>query len=82
MHEGMRQYQMNLSGYSGRADSIRVIDDTNAEFTFTLFLNGGVLYGNQQGSAVKVDGRWMITRDPECVLLSLGSISCPPRSNP
>jgi hypothetical protein len=77
MHEGMRQYQMNLSAYSGRADAVHLVDDSHADIVFTLFLNGGVLYGNQHGHAVKVDGRWMMTRDSECSLLALGSISCP-----
>lgn len=77
MHEGMRQYESNLSGYSGRADSVHLTDDTHADVVFTLFLNGGVLYSNQHGAAVKVDGRWMMTRGSECALLSLGGITCP-----
>ena len=46
----------------------------------TLFLQGAVLYSNQTGQAIKVDGRWMITRESECALLALGSIACPPRT--
>ena len=36
MHEGMRQYESNLSGYSGRADLIQLTDSTHADITFTL----------------------------------------------
>jgi hypothetical protein len=52
-------------------------DGTHATFGDTLFLYGNVLYGNCTGDAVKIDGRWMITRDTECALLALGSIACP-----
>jgi hypothetical protein len=79
IHEGLSQYQQNLpDGYTGRADDIRIVDAEHADITFTLFLNGGVLYTNRTGHAVKIDGRWMMTRSSECDLLALGNISCPP----
>jgi hypothetical protein len=79
IHEGMRQYQGNLpDGYTGRIESLRFADPSHADFVFTLFLHGSPLYSNQTGHAVQVDGRWMVTRESECSLLALGSISCPP----
>jgi hypothetical protein len=80
-HEGMRQYEKNLpDGYTGRIESLHLNDASHADFVFTLFLHGGPLYSHLTAHAVKVDGRWMITRDSQCSLLSLGSITCPPPS--
>jgi hypothetical protein len=79
IHEGTRQYQMNMpDGYSGELQSLQFDDATHARFTFTLLLHGQPLYMNQQGEAVKIDGRWMMTRQSECSLLALGQLICPP----
>jgi hypothetical protein len=80
MHEGMRQYQSNLpDGYTGQIESMHLTDATHAEFVFTLLLHGSPLYAHQNGGAVKVDGKWMITRESECSLLALGQLICPAR---
>jgi hypothetical protein len=37
-----------------------------------------VLFGQRSGVAVRIDGRWMVSRATECSLLSLGGLVCPP----
>jgi hypothetical protein len=79
VHEGMQEYRVNApDGYSGDVHSLALSDATHATFEFTLLLHGSPLSTNQRGAAVKVDGRWMITRESECSLLALGQLICPP----
>jgi hypothetical protein len=78
IHEGMNQYAANLpAGYTGKVESLKFSDSTHADIVFTLYLHDSPLYGHQPASAVKVNGRWMMTRKSECDLLAHGSLICP-----
>jgi hypothetical protein len=65
--------------HSARVDSIRLVDDTHANVTFSILdRNGNAVLPNQQGSAVKIDSTWRVSRDTYCALVSEGGIQCPP----
>jgi hypothetical protein len=49
---------------------------------YTLLWDGVPQLGRRTGAAVKIGGVWKVSRDTECALLSLGGLTCPPRSNP
>jgi hypothetical protein len=59
-----------------------IADPTHADVVYTLLHDGQPLYANRPGKAVKVGGTWMVTRDTACGLLSMGGITCPPRTTP
>jgi hypothetical protein len=68
--------------FSGRVESVVVADPTHADVVYTLLHGGAPLYANLPGKAVKVDGKWLVTRDTACGLLSMGGITCPARTTP
>jgi hypothetical protein len=68
--------------FSGRVESVVVADPTHADVVYTLLHGGAPLYANRPGKAVKVGGKWQVTRDTACGLLSMGGITCPPRTTP
>jgi hypothetical protein len=83
IHAGLAQHTPDdLAKFSGRADTVQLIDADHATVQYTLLYNGQPLYGQRTGAAVKVDGNWQVSRDTECELLALGGITCPPRAQP
>ena len=70
----------DLALYSGRVEAVRALDDTHVSVTYTVLHGGRPAYANQAGIAVKVDGRWLVSRETVCALLGYGGISCPPRT--
>jgi hypothetical protein len=81
IHQGMAQHsEADLTGYSGRVESVTMTDVDHATVQYVLLWNGQSQFGVRTGTAVRVDGVWKVSRDTECALLSLGGISCPPRS--
>jgi hypothetical protein len=78
IHQGLAQHTAeDLAGYSGTVSAIRMIDADHADVDYTLLHNGLPQFGRRTGAAVRVNGRWMVSRDTECSLLALGGISCP-----
>ena len=79
IHEGLAQHSAeDLAGYSGTVSAIRMLDADHAEVQYTLLHDGQPQFGLRTGVAVRIDGRWMVSRATECALLSLGGITCPP----
>jgi hypothetical protein len=81
IHEGLAQHTPeDLAQYSGSVSAIRMLDADHAEVQYTLLHGGQPQFGLRTGTAVRIDGRWMVSRATECALLSLGGITCPPPS--
>jgi len=70
------------SRYVMRVDSVALLDDTHATVHYTLLFDGRPRFANLAGGAVKIDGRWYITRETVCSLLTNGGITCPARTTP
>jgi hypothetical protein len=70
----------DLAKYSGRADTIQMIDADHATVQYTLLWNGQSQFGQRTGAAIRTNGTWQVSRDTECQLLTLGGITCPPRT--
>jgi hypothetical protein len=68
----------NLARYSGRVDSITLVDETHADVVYSILFDGIPQYAERRGRAIKIDGTWMVSRDTVCALLTLGGITCPP----
>jgi hypothetical protein len=81
VRQGIAQHTADdLAKYSGRVDSVQIIDATHANVRYTILWDGDPQYAQQPGQAVKIDGVWKVTRDTVCNLLKYGGITCPPRS--
>ena len=79
IHQGLAQHSAaDLEKYSGTVSAIRMLDADHAEVQYTLLFAGQPQFGLRTGVAVRIDGRWMVSRATECALLSLGGIVCPP----
>src|SRR5262249_37587718 len=79
IHQGLAQHSADdLALYSGTVSAIRMLDADHAEVQYTLLHGGQPQFGVRTGGAVRIDGRWMVSRATECALLSLGGITCPP----
>jgi hypothetical protein len=81
--QGIAQHTpQDLAGFDGRVESVVIADPTHADVVYTVLHDGQPLYPNRPGKAVKVGGKWMVTRDTACALLSMGGITCPSRTTP
>jgi hypothetical protein len=81
IHEGQAQHTPEqLAQYSGTVSGIRMLDADHAEVQYTLLLAGQPQFGLRTGVAVRIDGRWLVSRATVCSMLSLGGITCPPPS--
>ncbi len=81
IRQGMAQHSPeDLAKYSGRVDSITLVDPTHAAVVYSILFDGTPQYAERQGQAIKIDGVWKVSRDTVCALLSLGGITCPPRT--
>jgi hypothetical protein len=60
-----------------RTDQVVFTDPRTAVVRFTLSYTGGAEYGTRNGTAKLIDGRWLVTRDTYCPVLSFGGASCP-----
>ena len=79
IHQGLAQHTPDdLAKYSGTVSAIRMLDADHAEVQYTLLHDGQPQFGLRTGVAVRIDGRWKVSRATECALLSLGGITCPP----
>jgi hypothetical protein len=71
-----------MQRYTMRIDSVTMTDDTHADVRYSLLYDARPAYPDQAGGAVKIDGRWYITRETVCSLLTHGGITCPARTTP
>jgi len=79
--EGMHQHsEADLAKYSGRVDSVTIIDATHADVRYTVLFDGRPQFSMVPGQAIKIDGRWMVSRETVCNLLKNGGLTCPPRA--
>jgi hypothetical protein len=81
LRQGMAQHSAaGLAKYSGRVDSVQIVDATHAAVRYTILFDGKPNFANEPGEAIKIDRVWKVSRDTVCNLLTNGGITCPPRS--
>jgi hypothetical protein len=74
----IEQVQMKrTAGTTGRVEAVRLVGDDRAFVTFSIFIGGGATLGNQQGAAVRVNGRWLVNRATYCAIVGMGGFQCP-----
>lgn len=79
--EGMHQHsEADLAKYTGRVDSVTITDSSHADVRYTALFDGRPQYSMVPGQAIKIDGKWMVTRETVCNLLKNGGLTCPPRA--
>jgi hypothetical protein len=77
-HEGWAQHSPDdLAQYSGRVESVTMIDADHASVVYTILHGGQLAFPNRTGTAVRVNGEWKVSTDTVCAMLSLGGIACP-----
>ena len=80
LRQGMAQHSAgDLAKYSGRVDSVQIVDDTHANVAYSILFGGTPQFAQLPGAAIKIDGVWKVSRDTVCDLLTRGGITCPPR---
>jgi hypothetical protein len=78
LRQGMAQHtSAALTEYTGRVDSVSVVDATHAKVRYTILFSGQPQYERLPGEALKIDGRWVVSRNTVCDLLAKGNIICP-----
>jgi hypothetical protein len=78
LRKGMAQHtSAALDQYSGRVDSVALVDADHAKVRYTILFNGQPQYERRPGEALKIDGRWVVSRNTVCELLAEGQIACP-----
>jgi len=78
LRQGMAQHtSAALTQYTGRVDSVTLVDVTHATVRYTILFSGRPQYEHLPGEALKIDGHWLVTRDTVCSLLAKGNITCP-----
>jgi hypothetical protein len=65
------------ASYEARVHEVRLVDPDHALVTFSLLRDGSPLLTNQQGVAVRIDGRWVVSRATFCAISAMGGIDCP-----
>ncbi len=58
-------------GTTVNVKGVTLTDDTNADVTYDLLLNGAPVLPDQTGQAIKVDGSWRVATATFCALLSI-----------
>jgi hypothetical protein len=78
LRQGMVQHtSAALTRYTGRVDSVTLVDATHAKVRYTILFSGQPQYERLPGDALKIDGRWVVSRNTVCDLLAKGNIICP-----
>jgi heat shock protein HslJ len=77
VRRGMAQHSAaDLARYSGRVDSVAIVDATHASVRYSILFDSSPQYADQPGEAIKVGGVWMVSRATVCHLLTYGGITC------
>jgi hypothetical protein len=66
-----------ITSYRGHVNSVHFTSDTTAEVDYSLFVDRVLIRPNLIGTAVLVDGRWLVSRETVCNLLAANGIACP-----
>jgi hypothetical protein len=64
-------------GLSVQVKDVQVTSPTVATVTYDILLSGNVALAGTKGNAVRIDGKWKVSEQHFCVLLSLGQINPP-----
>ncbi len=76
----LASYEANLaiaSQVSARVDAVTLTGPGEAAVVFALLLDGAVVVGPQDGQAVLVDGRWLVSTRTYCDLSAAGAETIP-----
>jgi hypothetical protein len=65
------------AGIRVRIDSIEAIDDTHADVTYTLVLDGSPVLDHLPGTAVNIDGEWLVSLRTYCDVSTQGADEIP-----
>lgn len=65
------------SGIELRIDGISAVDDTHADVTYTLLLDGAAVLDHLPGAAVKVGDTWLVSRQTYCDVSTQGADEIP-----
>jgi streptogramin lyase len=66
-----------VEDYSGAVDGVRLVDDDRAVVSYRILIRGATVLSTD-GEAVRVDGRWVVSRDTYCAAIANGPVRCPP----
>jgi hypothetical protein len=69
----------SLGDVTGQVDDVTMVDESHATVVYSILRGAVEWYPRRTGHAVKIDGRWMVSRDTVCELLAVGGLTCPPR---
>jgi endonuclease/exonuclease/phosphatase family metal-dependent hydrolase len=61
-----------------RLDAVKLVDATHANVTYTLLLGGAAVLDHLSGAAVRIGGRWLVTRHTYCEVSTQGASTIPP----
>jgi hypothetical protein len=56
---------------------VRIVQPDRALVRFSILSNGQPKLSDQQGGAVKIDGRWRVSRSTFCSVIALVNVRCP-----
>jgi hypothetical protein len=65
------------AAFSADVHTIDRVNRRTALVTFSVLVNGRPNLTNQQGAAVKIDGRWLVRRATYCAIIEIGQARCP-----
>lgn len=81
LHAALDQLRHNFpeAAASSTVDTGELVftDPQTAVLKFTLHYTGGAPYGTHNGTAVLVNGKWLVSRDSYCAVLAFGGATCP-----
>jgi hypothetical protein len=66
-----------VEDYSGAVDGVRLVGEDRAIVSYRI-LNDGQAVLTTDGEAVRVDGRWLVSRETYCAAIAYGPVRCPP----
>lgn len=78
--ECVRQAQQRFAGTEARfqGDRVLFLSDREAVVWFSVALEGNPTVRNEEGRALLIDGRWLVSRATLCRLLARAGVHCPP----
>jgi len=75
MREARARYENTATGVA--VERLRFVNAVRVQVRFTILLGAGGM--SRDGAAVRHEGRWQVSRETFCQLMSLAGLSCPPR---
>lgn len=68
----------NAATYEARIHAVRIVDPDHALVRFSMLRDATPLLEDLEGVAVRVDGRWLVSRATYCAIVAMGGTQCPP----